>query len=109
KKRVVFENGLTLIVNSNKDSEVFAVHLLAKNRSLMEPEGKTGIVDFIHRIMERGTEIADYKTFQKELSAIGVTLKTRDSEFIPYDDFYTTHEYSYLRLETIDEYYDKGI
>jgi predicted Zn-dependent peptidase len=108
-KKVTFKNGLTLIVNSNKDSEVFAVHLLAKNRSLMEPEGKTGIVDFIHRIMERGTEIADYKTFQKELSAIGVTLKTRDSEFIPYDDFYTTHEYSYLRLETIDEYYDKGI
>lgn len=108
-KRVVFENGLTLIVNSNKDSEVFAIHLLAKNRSMMEPEGKTGIVDFIHRIMERGTETADYKTFQKELSAVGVTLKTRDSEFIPYDDFYTTHEYSYLRLETIDEYYDKGI
>lgn len=108
-KKVAFKNGLTLIVNSNKDSEVFAVHLLAKNRSLMEPEGKTGIVDFIHRIMERGTETADYKTFQKELSAIGVTLKTRDSEFIPYDDFYTTHEYSYLRLETIDEYYDKGI
>ncbi|MEK6590324.1 MAG: pitrilysin family protein [Nitrospinota bacterium] len=108
-KKVIFKNGLTLIVNSNKDSEVFAIHLIAKNRSLMEPEGKTGIVDFIHRIMEKGARDRDYKTFQKELSAIGATLKTRDSEFIPYDDIYTTHEFSYIRLETIDEYYDKGI
>ncbi len=108
-KKVVLKNGLTIIVNSNRDSDVFAIHLLAKNRSLMEPEGKTGIADFIHRIMERGTREKDYKTFQKELSSIGATLKTRDSEFIPYDDFYTTNEYSYIRLETIDEYFDKGI
>lgn len=108
-KKVNFKNGLTLIVNSNSDSEVFAAHVLSKNRSLIEPEGKTGIVDFIHRIMERGTRDKDYRTFQKELSAIGAALKTRDSEFIPYDDYYTTHDYSYIRLETIDEYYDKGI
>ena len=108
-KKVILKNGLTIIVNSNRDSDVFAVHLLAKNRSLMESEGKTGIADFIHRIMERGAREKDYKTFQKELSSIGATLKTRDSEFIPYDDFYTTNEYSYIRLETIDEYFDKGI
>ncbi|MBI3601017.1 MAG: insulinase family protein, partial [Nitrospinae bacterium] len=108
-KKVNFKNGLTLIVNSNSDSEVFAVHVLSKNRSLVEPEGKTGIVDFIHRIMERGTRDKDYRQFQKEVSAIGAALKTRDSEFIPYDDYYTTHDYSYIRLETIDEYYDKGI
>ena len=108
-KKVILKNGLTIIVNSNRDSDVFAIHLLAKNRSLMEPEGKTGIADFIHRIMERGTREKDYKTFHKELSSIGATLKTRDSEFIPYDDFYTTNEYSYIRLETIDEYFDKGI
>ena len=108
-KKVVLKNGLTIIVNSNRDSEVFAVHVLAKNRSLMEPENKTGIVNFTHRIMERGTREKDYKAFQKELSSIGATLKTRDSEFIPYDDFYTTNEYSYIRFETIDEYYDKGI
>jgi predicted Zn-dependent peptidase len=108
-KKVNFKNGLILIVNSNSDSEVFAAHVLSKNRSLIEPEGKTGIVDFIHRIMERGTRDKDYRTFQKEASAIGAALKTRDSEFIPYDDYYTTHDYSYIRLETIDEYYDKGI
>lgn len=108
-KKVVLKNGLTIIVNSNRDSDVFAIHILAKNRSLMEPDGKTGIADFIHRIMERGTRDKDYKTSQKELSSIGATLKTRDSESIPYDDFYTTNEYSYIRLETIDEYFDKGI
>jgi predicted Zn-dependent peptidase len=108
-KKVVLKNGLTIIVNSNRDSDVFAIHLLAKNRSLMEPEGKTGIVDFIHRIMEKGTRGEDYKAFQSKLSSIGAVLKTRDSEFIPYDDFYTTNEYSYIRLETIDEYYEKGV
>jgi len=108
-KKVSFKNGLTLIVNSNSDSDVFAIHLLAKNRSLLEPEGKTGIVDFIHRLMEKGTDDKDYKTFEKEMSAIGAVLKTRDSEFIPYDDYYTANDYSYIRLETIDEYYDKAV
>jgi len=108
-KKVVLKNGLTIIVNSNRDSDVFAIHLLAKNRSLMEREGKTGIVDFIHRIMERGTSEKDYKSFQRKLSSIGAVLKTNDSEFIPYDDFYTTNEYSYIRFETINEYSDEGI
>lgn len=108
-KKIIFANGLTLIVNSNKDSEVFAIHLLAKNRSLLEPEGKTGIADFMHRIMERGSGDMNHKILQKELNAIGATLKTRDSEFIPYDDYYTTNEYSYIRLETIDGYYARGI
>ena len=108
-KRVVLKNGLTIIVNSNRDSDVFAMHLLAKNRSLMEPENKTGIADFIHRLMEKGTRENDHKAFQKEVSSIGAILKTKDSEFIPYDDFYTTNEYSYIRFESIDEYYDKGI
>ena len=108
-KKVVLKNGLTIIVNSNKDSDVFAIHLLAKNRSLMEPENKTGIADFIHRLMEKGTRENDHKAFQKEVSSIGAILKTKDSEFIPYDDFYTTNEYSYIRFESIDEYYDKGI
>ena len=33
-----------------------------------------------------------------------VSLKVTDSEWIPYDDYYFTPEYSYVRLETIDAY-----
>ena len=36
-----FANGLTVIVKSNPDSKVLGINILGKNRSAMEPEGKT--------------------------------------------------------------------
>ena len=36
-------NGLDLIIKYNPDSRVYAINILGKNRSLLEPEGKTGI------------------------------------------------------------------
>ncbi|MGR3219697.1 MAG: insulinase family protein, partial [Candidatus Anammoxibacter sp.] len=48
-KKEVFNNGLTLITNKNSASRVFALHVLFKDRAFHEPDGKTGIVDFLHR------------------------------------------------------------
>ena len=48
-------NGLVIIVKSNPDSKVLGINILGKNRSAMEPDGKTGIADFTNRMLLKGT------------------------------------------------------
>lgn len=108
-EKSVFENGLTLLINSNPDSEVFAIHLLAKNRTVLEPPGKEGITDFLHRLIARRTGTKDKKQFKDSLNSIGAALKTVDNPYIPYDDYYTSREFSYIRFETIDKFYKEAI
>lgn len=103
------ENGMRLLIDSNDDSEVFAVHLLMKNRSWREPEGKGGIADFVHRLLPRGTTARSAAELRTALESIGAELKVGDASYIPYDDYYTTPEYSYIRFTTIDEFAAEGI
>ena len=107
-EKTVLNNGLTLLINSNPDSAVFAIHLLAKNRTALEPEGKEGITNFLHRLIEKRTGTRDKKQFKDALNDIGAALKTRDNPFIPYDDYYTSREFSFIRFETIDKFYKES-
>jgi len=107
--KIVFKNGLTLLINSNPDSGVFAIHLLAQNRTAMEPKNNEGIADLIHRLMERRTKGRDKQQLKDALKSIGAILKTRDNPFIPYDNYYTSRQFSFIRLQTIDKFYKEAI
>lgn len=102
-------NGLRIRVESSGDSEVFALHLLAKNRSWQEPNGLEGIADCLHRLLLKGTEKDDGAAFRARLERIGADVKTYDAAFIPYDDYYTTPSYSFVRFATIDEHAEEGM
>ncbi len=102
-------NGLRILVDSNDDSEVFAVHLLLKNRSWQEPEGKAGIADFLHRLLPRRGGGKDAAELRVALDRIGAELKVSDAAYIPYDDYYTTPDFSFIRFTTIDEFIDPGL
>ncbi|MGR3176999.1 MAG: M16 family metallopeptidase [Candidatus Anammoxibacter sp.] len=108
-KKEVFDNGLTLITEKNSASRVFAVHVLLKDRSFHEPEGKTGIVDFLHRLVLQGTTTKDVKAIKRSLNSIGARLTLFDNPYIPYDDYRTTSQFSFARLETIDDFYVEGL
>ena len=108
-RRIRLNNGLTVHINSNADSTIFAMHVLAKYRAWMEPSGKEGIADLLHTLLEYGTETQRREALERELSRIGATLKTRDSDTIPFDDYYRSRLYSYIRLSTIDEFADRAI
>ena len=108
-KKFRLKNGLTVHIDSNTDSTIFAMHLLAKHRVWLEPPGKEGIADLFHNLLESGTETLSREDFEKELSRIGAILKTRDSDTIPFDDYYHSRLYSYIRLSTIDEFAEQGI
>ncbi|MFQ6033054.1 MAG: M16 family metallopeptidase, partial [Candidatus Zixiibacteriota bacterium] len=108
-KKEIFSNGLTVIVKSNPDSKVLGINILGKNRSAMEPDGKTGIADFTNRMLLKGTTSRSAEQIAKDLASIGAEITLVDNPWIPYDDVYTTHSFTFIKFQTIDEYTDRGI
>ena len=100
-------NGLRVVIQENQDNPIFAAHFLFKHRSAYETAlgGKPGMVDFIHHILDYGPKGLDKDDFQAELQKYGARVKFYDMSFIPYDDYYTTPEFSYVRLEALDDSY----
>ena len=106
--RRTLSNGLTAIVKSNPDSRVFAVNILGKDRAACEPEGLAGISDFVNRMLTSGTETRTADDISRALTAIGAELTTNDDPYIPYDDRYTTPQFTFVKFATIDEYAEQG-
>lgn len=103
-KKEILPNGLTVIVKRNFDSQVLAINLLSKSRLAMEPQGKSGISDFLNRLLLKGTATRSALQIQEELQAQGAQIKLTDDPYIPYDDIYNTPNFSFVRWETIDPY-----
>lgn len=108
-REVKFDNGLDVIIKQDPDSRVFAINILGKNRAAMEPPGKDGITDFLNRMLEKGTDNYDKETLAEKLSNIGAQVTVSDNPYIPYDDRYTSPQFSFIKFETIDEFAEQGI
>jgi len=108
-RKVTLDNGLEVIIDQSPDSRVFAVNIFGKNRAAMEPAGKDGITDFLNRMLEKGTQEHDKEALAEELSNIGANLTVTDNPYIPYDDRYTSRQYSFIKFETIDDFASRGI
>ncbi len=102
-------NGLEVIIKSNPYSQVQAFMVLGKNRAAMEAEGKEGITDFVNRMMTHGSKNYSTESMSRALAAIGANLTTNDNPYIPYDDRYTSRQFSFLKFETISDFTDKGL
>jgi predicted Zn-dependent peptidase len=70
-RREVLPNGMTVVIKSNPDSRVFALNVIGKNRSASEPEGKTGITDFVNRMIKKGTKTLSAEALANRLASIG--------------------------------------
>ena len=84
-------NGLRYVVRESADSGVFAAHVAFAPRSAAEPAGLAGITDVLHRMMTRG--------YEDRRDAIGARIRAVDDPSVPFDDYYTTPEFSWIRLE----------
>jgi len=104
----ILPNGLDLIIKYNPDSRVYAINILGKNRSLLEPEGRDGISDFVNRMLVSGADGMNADEVQNALDDIGAEINANDNPYIPYDDRYTSRAYSFIKFETIDEYAGEG-
>jgi predicted Zn-dependent peptidase len=102
------DNGLTLVHTASASTRMFALHLLVKNRSLREPEEAHGIADLLHRSIANVSQ-AHGEGGPPRLDRIGAELKVADNPWIPYDNYYTTPLYSFIRLGCVDEYYQEAL
>lgn len=102
--REVLGNGLTVRIRSGAESSVFAAALIARGRAAMEPEGKAGIADLLHRLAGSATRRRNAARLTRDLAAIGAKVKVTDDPTIPYDDADTGPEFSFIRMETLDEF-----
>jgi predicted Zn-dependent peptidase len=92
-------NGLRYVVRQSADSDVFAMHVAFAPRAAAEAEGLSGITDLLHRMIARGTIFHDPAALEDRLSRLGARVKAVDDPSVPFDDYYTTPEFSWLRLE----------
>jgi predicted Zn-dependent peptidase len=92
-------NGLRYVVRESADSDVFAMHIAFVPRAAGEPEGQEGITDLLHRTMARATIVHDPAALEARLASLGARVKAVDDPSVPFDDYYTTPEFSWLRLE----------
>ncbi len=108
-KKETLTNGLTVIIKSNPDSKVFAVNILVKGRAYLEPKGKTGITEFVNRMLLKGTDVNNAVQLSKKLDDNGIKMTLYDNPYIPYDDIYTSRAFAFVKMETIDEYADPSL
>ncbi len=108
-KKEVLPNGLTVVIKSNPDSRVFALNVIGKNRTASEPVGKTGITDFVNRLLKKGTTSLNAEELDNKLASLGCKVTLNDNPWIPYDDRYTSRQFSFMKFETIDEFTSGGL
>jgi len=96
-------NGLRVIVRREERAPVSGLHVLVRDRAAREPAGREGIADVLHRMLPYGTSLSTRAQLSARLERLGADLKTADSDFIPYDDYYTSPTHSFIRLEVPSE------
>ncbi len=102
-------SGLQLVIKREGGSDIFAIHVLAKNRALHESAYPCGSVDVLHRLLEKGPSDMTPETFTNELEKIGARLKVSDNPYIPFDNYYFSPEYSTIRLECLNDHAERAI
>ncbi len=102
-------NGLAVILQQDPSAPIFAAHLLVKGRLLVEPAGKDGITNLLHQLLPKGTRPHPGESLRKALDEIGARVQVTDSPWIPFDDYYTQPDFSFVRFECLDEYRDRGL
>ena len=104
------ENGMTVVVKENHDSRVVGVHLAAKGRSLCEGEEKWGMTEVLQRmLLEGGTVNHPGEKLYHSLESIGAELKLHDNPNIPYDDYYNSPRFAFMRLKVVDFFFEEGL
>ena len=102
-------NGAEVVFQRNDDSQVFAMHLMFRPRSALEPAGKEGIAGFLHRMFLRGSVVIDKEGLAERMEQLGITLKAHDLAVIPFDDYYSVPEFSFVRLEMPAQRWREGV
>ena len=106
----MLENGLTVVVQENRDSRVIGINLLARERALSEGKNRWGMTEILQRMLVLGgTQKHPDESLYQAFGSIGAELKVHDNPHIPYDNYYNSPRFAYIRLKLIDAFFDRGL
>ncbi len=92
-------NGLRLIVKSESSAPIFAAHFLFQRRSAFEEPQRMGWVEMLHRLLEYGiSPNLDRAELSRKLDSLHLQWKLVDDPTIPFDDYYSQPNFSFIRL-----------
>ena len=106
--KTILPSGATLVTASGGGSEMFGMHILIKNRSIIEGS-LSGGAEILHSLLESETDLYSSDELQKILQSIGAKIKYKDMGFIPYDNYYNSPEFGYIRFECLEKDAEEGI
>lgn len=95
------ENGLVVIARQVKGAPVAGIHVVARGRSLREGDDHRGWVDLLHRLLDEGYGNVDKEALDQTEKAIGMEMEVGDDPRVPMDDYRTTPEYSFIRIQVL--------
>ena len=92
-------NGLRLIIKSESSMPVFAAHFLFQGRSAIEGPERMGWVDMLHRLLDYGNPPSfGQAELQRRIDSLRLRLQLVDNPYIPFDNYYTQPDFSFIRL-----------
>jgi len=91
------DNGLVVAVRQVANAPVAGIHLVVKNRALLEGDDHRGWVDVLQRLLAED----DADRLDKRMNEIGMDMTTVDNPMIPMDDYRTVPDYSYVRIQAV--------
>lgn len=94
-------DGLEIAVRSDPSSRLIAIHLLFPHRWWWDREYGEGGVDLLHRVWEES--VSSGGPFYSQAQELGIVVKCADDISIPYDDYYSLPDFSFVRIEALPD------
>ncbi len=94
------ENGLKVILWPDSSASLLACHLLVPVPGLPD----SGVQKIVSGLLDKGTSTMDEQAISDALADYGIRLKITDNPYMPFDNYYNSPEYSYIRMECLSEY-----
>jgi len=102
-------NGIVIIARQVEGVPVSGIHVVTKNRALWEGEKRRGWVDVLHRILLYGDSLRTEEELAEEMANIGMSMATVDDPRVPMDDYRTTPDYSFIRIEALADRWQQAL
>lgn len=100
------ENGMRVVGIEDASAQIFALHLLFRDRWKFDQQ--YGSVDLLHRSLAQFVP-KGYSSLDERLDELGAQLKFADDPMIPFDDYYTSPSYSFIRLEVLPDRWQEAV
>jgi len=96
-----------LLLDAPADGSL-AIYVLIEGRNYLESPGQEGITELLHAVMSAGPRGMTEAEFQDALDGIGAEMQTADRGFIPFDDYYSGPDFSFIRFQALDEHAEEA-